>query len=103
MLNPHLDILPEALQPLLQQNWEKLSAALDQVKSTPTSFIDDLTRVLTGSNFVTEQLERNPEMLSDLLDSGNLYTEYAPNFYQESLQSILAPLETEEQLHKAVR
>lgn len=103
MLNPHLDILPEALQPLLQQNWEKLSAALDQVKNTPTSFIDDLTRVLTGSNFVTEQLERNPEMLSDLLDSGNLYTEYAPNFYQESLQSILAPLETEEQLHKAVR
>ena len=103
MLNPHLDILPKALQPLLQQNWEKLSAALDQVQNTPASFIDDLTRVLTGSNFVTEQLERNPEMLSDLLNSGNLYTEYAPNFYQDSLQSILAPLETEEQLHKAVR
>lgn len=103
MLNPHLDLLPEALQPLLHQNWEKASSALEQVKTKPASFLEDMTRVLTGSNFVTEQLNRSPDMLLDLLESGDLYTEYTADFYQKSLLSILTPLETEEQLHKAVR
>ena len=103
MLKPQLEQLPKALHPLLQQNWDQVAPVLEQIKSSPTSFADDLTRALTGSTFVAEQLSRNPEMLPELLTSGDLYSTYEYDHYQNSLKSLFAPLETEEQLHKTVR
>jgi glutamate-ammonia-ligase adenylyltransferase len=103
MLNPHMDLLPEALQPLLQQNWDLITPILEQIPEESTSFLDDLTRVLTGSTFVAEQLSRDPEMLSNLLSSGHLYCEHSPEYYNEHLLQLLEPLENEEQLHRAVR
>jgi glutamate-ammonia-ligase adenylyltransferase len=103
MLKPQMEQLPEALRPVLQQNWDQISAALDHVTSSPASFADDLSRVLTGSTFVAEQLGRNTEMLSNLLDSGDLYSDYDEDHYQQCLKTRFASLETEEQLHTAVR
>lgn len=103
MLKPQMEQLPEALRPVLQQNWDQISAALDHITSSPASFADDLSRVLTGSTFVAEQLGRNTEMLSNLLDSGDLYSDYDEDHYQQCLKTRFASLETEEQLHTAVR
>jgi len=103
MLAPQMDLLPEALHPVLEKNWEQLESILATLSDTPDSFNQDLSRVLTGSNFVAEQLQRQPEMLSSLLESGDLYRQYEEDYYQTTLQNTFSPLETEEQLHKAIR
>ncbi|WP_415902581.1 bifunctional [glutamate--ammonia ligase]-adenylyl-L-tyrosine phosphorylase/[glutamate--ammonia-ligase] adenylyltransferase [Neptuniibacter sp. QD29_5] len=103
MLKPHMDLLPETLQPVLTKNWEPLEETLTTLSNTPESFSQDLSRVLTGSNFVAEQLERRPEMLSSLLESGDLYNSYSEEQYHNTLKETFSSLETEEQLHKAIR
>ncbi|WP_299181342.1 bifunctional [glutamate--ammonia ligase]-adenylyl-L-tyrosine phosphorylase/[glutamate--ammonia-ligase] adenylyltransferase [uncultured Neptuniibacter sp.] len=103
MLQPHMALLPEALHPLLEQNWEQVAPVLESLSEYPDSFPSDLTRVLTGSNFVTEQLSRSQEMLPSLLDSGDLYRKYESDHYQDTLHALLSEQSTEEELHRAVR
>mgnify|MGYP000380302232 CR=1 FL=1 len=103
MLKPNMDLLPEALQPVLQQNWDLVAPVLEQVSELPAHFTDDLTRVLTGSTFVAEQMGRDSEMLPSLLSTGDLYREYSADQYNLQLQQLFAHVESEEQLHKAVR
>ena len=103
MLQANLNSLPSALQPILEHNWEQVNSVLETLDTVPAQFVDDLSRVLTGSNFVAEQFSRSPEMLPSLLSSGDLYTQYTADQYQESLKNLLSAAETEEQLHQAVR
>ncbi|MCP4598445.1 bifunctional [glutamate--ammonia ligase]-adenylyl-L-tyrosine phosphorylase/[glutamate--ammonia-ligase] adenylyltransferase [Neptuniibacter sp.] len=103
MLTAQTDLLPEGLHSLLQQNWEQLLPVIEQLQEGPDSLAADLTRVATGSNFVTEQLSRNPDMLPDLLSSGDLYSNYQEGQYQTKLNNLLSEIETEEQLHKTLR
>lgn len=103
MLKPNMDLLPEALQPVLQQNWDLVAPVLEQVSEVPTHFADDLTRVLTGSTFVAEQMGRDSEMLPSLISTGDLYREYSADQYNHQLQQLFTHVESEEQLHKAVR
>lgn len=103
MLNPQMDLLPANLHPVLQQNWDQLSEILPGLSDTPERFEADLSRVVTGSNFVTDQLSRRPEMLPDLLDSGDLYRNYDADSYQQALKQRLDEAETEEQLHQSLR
>ncbi|MBG0780605.1 MAG: bifunctional [glutamate--ammonia ligase]-adenylyl-L-tyrosine phosphorylase/[glutamate--ammonia-ligase] adenylyltransferase, partial [Desulfotignum balticum] len=44
----------------------------------------DLIRVLLFSDFVADSLAKNPEMLHDLADSGDLETKRNPGWYQNS-------------------
>lgn len=103
MLSPQMDILPEALHPILTHNWEKVSEQLSSLENTPESFCEDLTRVLTGSNFVADQFQRSPELLSELLNSGDLYSLYEPDQYQTQLRQQLEKIETENDLHRVLR
>ncbi len=103
MLKPNMDLLPEALQPVLQQNWDLVAPVLEQVSEVPAHFADDLTRVLTGSTFVAEQMGRDSEMLPSLISTGDLYREYSADQYNHQLQQLFTHVESEEQLHKAVR
>lgn len=103
MLQPNLEILPSALHPILEHNWEQLTPVLEELTEVPEQLATDLTRVLTGSNFVAEQLSRNSEMLASLLNSGDLYTTYSEDHYQNSLGAQVAEVETEEQLHRVLR
>lgn len=103
MLTPKMDLLPAALHPVLQHNFEQLSDVLSSIEATPATFSEDLSRVLTGSQFVTEQLQRSPEMLSNLLESGDLYNAYTSTTYSEKLQTRFANVATENDLHRELR
>ncbi|WP_286236602.1 bifunctional [glutamate--ammonia ligase]-adenylyl-L-tyrosine phosphorylase/[glutamate--ammonia-ligase] adenylyltransferase [Neptuniibacter halophilus] len=103
MLQPQMDLIPETLQPLLQKHWEALQTVLDGLENPPDTLVDDLSRVLTGSNFVAEQLNRNSGMLPDLLSSGDLSRCYDETDYQTRLATRLAESDTEESMQKAVR
>lgn len=103
MLTPQMDLLPAALHPLLQHNFDMLSDVLSEISDAPASFSEDLSRVLTGSQFVTEQLQRSSELLSDLLESGDLYSEYSEKSYTEKLKARLTKVETENELHRELR
>ena len=103
MLQANLNNLPSGLHPILKHNWEQVSSVLETLDSVPEQFAEDLSRVFTGSNFVAEQFGRSPEILPSLLNSGDLYSSYHENQYQESLNNLLSVVETEEQLHQAVR
>ncbi|MGB0205274.1 MAG: bifunctional [glutamate--ammonia ligase]-adenylyl-L-tyrosine phosphorylase/[glutamate--ammonia-ligase] adenylyltransferase [Neptuniibacter sp.] len=103
MLTPQMDLLPAALHPVLQHNFDMLSDAISEIGDTPASFSEDLTRVITGSQFVTEQLQRSSELLSDLLESGDLYSKYSENSYTEKLQTRLSKVESENDLHRELR
>ncbi|PIE20585.1 MAG: bifunctional [glutamate--ammonia ligase]-adenylyl-L-tyrosine phosphorylase/[glutamate--ammonia-ligase] adenylyltransferase [Neptuniibacter caesariensis] len=103
MLQPNLDILPSALRPVLEHNWAQVAPVLETLPKAPEHFADDLSRVLTGSNFVAEQCSRSPEILPSLLETGDLYSAYSENQYQESLSNLMSAVETEEQLHQVVR
>ena len=103
MLTPQMDLIPAVLHPVLQHNFEQLSDVLSSIEATPATFSEDLSRVLTGSQFVTEQLQRSPEMLSNLLESGDLYNAYTSATYSEKLQTRFANVSTENDLHRELR
>ena len=103
MLSPQFDKLPQGLHPLLQKNWELISGSLEHLSTTPSSFSADLSKVITGSTFVAEQLNRNNSLLAELLNSGDLYSAYSEDHYQTALHSQLASVTDEPQLHRALR
>lgn len=98
-------IVPDALQPLLNQNWEKLSPQLDELQqlTLPDRFANDLSRVAVASDFVVEQLQRRQELLHELVSSGDLYREYNADQYQQALSKALEKADSENDLHRILR
>ncbi|MGH1460792.1 MAG: bifunctional [glutamate--ammonia ligase]-adenylyl-L-tyrosine phosphorylase/[glutamate--ammonia-ligase] adenylyltransferase [Neptuniibacter sp.] len=103
MLSPQMDLLPSALHAVLQHNWDQISDVLNTLEDTPVTFSEDLSSVLTGSQFVTEQFQRNPDLLADLLNSGDLYTAYQEHTYSTQLQKKILSAESENDLHRILR
>ena len=105
MLTPRYDQVPASLHPLLDQNWAHFNAQLDELEplSLPDRFIDDLTRVCTGSDFVAEQLGRRMGLLAELAGSGDLYRNYEADSYRQRLQALLSKADSENDLHRLLR
>ncbi|WP_432471623.1 bifunctional [glutamate--ammonia ligase]-adenylyl-L-tyrosine phosphorylase/[glutamate--ammonia-ligase] adenylyltransferase [Amphritea sp. HPY] len=103
MLNLQITKLPEVLQPVLIQNWDKVEARVSTLETPPDRFADDLARVLTGSDYVAEQFSRTPGLLEDLLESNDLYREYDADTYANSLAEKLQVADTELLLHMLLR
>jgi glutamate-ammonia-ligase adenylyltransferase len=95
--------VPAALHPLLAQNLTRAEAALAALDDWPQDLPAQLARVLVGSDYVAEQLQRHPEWLADLIASGDLHTPYGDGVYAERLQALLAPLTDEKELHRQLR
>lgn len=95
--------LPSELKPVLEQAKIQITPVLDLLENPSANFLQDLDRVLIGSNFVTEQLSRSPSLLLDLFNSGDLYRDYEALEYQQSLAKQLEESTTEEHLHQQVR
>ena len=72
MLKQLITKLPEVLQPVLIQNWDKVEARVTVLENLPDRFADDLAKVLTGSDYVTEQFGRSSGLLEGLLSSHDL-------------------------------
>jgi len=103
MLNQLIAKIPEVLQPVLIQNWEKVEATVTVLENLPDRFADDLAKVLTGSDYVTEQLGRSSGLLEGLLSSHDLYREYDADTYAKALAEKLQTADSEQLLHMLLR
>ncbi len=103
MLSQRIKSLPPLIQPGAALNLEKASASLKNLSVSVDGFDADLLRVLTGSDYVAEQLNRKPQLLEELLSSNDLYRAYAVNEYSQRLAQSLLQVETEAQLHTLLR
>lgn len=103
MLNHLIEQLPDNLQPLLAHNWSKLESQVLTMATPPDVFINDLARVLTGSDYVAAQCSRNTGLLAELLASGDLYRGYLPGRYMQSLAECLASVDSEPLLQLRLR
>lgn len=102
MLKHQIDQLPDILQPLLQQNFEKIVARLPETDLSE-DFLNDLSRVLVGSDYVAEQCGRTPQLLQELIETGDLYRVYEAEHYATSLNQKLQLADSEELLHMLLR
>jgi len=59
--------------------------------------------VLTASDYVLNQGERQPQRMAELLESGDLEIAYAEDGYQQRLQHRLASVKDEVSLHQQLR
>jgi glutamate-ammonia-ligase adenylyltransferase len=103
MYTPHVNLIPDSLQPLLEHNWSRFSEKLNALPELDTRLLEELTRVAVGSDFVTEQFARSPDLLADLLSSGDLTRSHDSNYYADTLAARLASVESEEALHRTLR
>lgn len=101
--------LPEPLQQALEcavaslvESWS--DAQLAELGSLLAEhYSAQLATVLATSAFVCQQFERQPQMLLDLLRSGDLHQAYSASCWTRKLQHLVASIDSEEQLSLGLR
>ncbi|WP_432697218.1 bifunctional [glutamate--ammonia ligase]-adenylyl-L-tyrosine phosphorylase/[glutamate--ammonia-ligase] adenylyltransferase [Marinobacterium sp. YM272] len=95
--------VPAHLHGLLEANLQRIEAALAQVGEIPESLLEGLPRILIGSDYVCEQLQRQPELLAQLHETGDLWRRYAPGELRDRAAAALAGCENDTELHRQLR
>ena len=101
--------LPDTLQPLLDHHLSQWLWAVrqaereDQLSQLGDSFMTELEQVLVCSDFVAEQLRRDPDMAWRLVQDGRLWRTLKSGEMAQLLSAALAGCETEEQVAQALR
>ena len=96
---------PPALQPEIAQHWQAFSVAAQTAGvALPTgAVLTQLFPVWAGSEFVARACIREPKLLTDLADGGDLATRYGPGDLASRLDWGLATVADETQLAAALR
>nr|VFJ66651.1 MAG: glutamate-ammonia-ligase adenylyltransferase [Candidatus Kentron sp. DK] len=98
-----MTLLSPPLQTLAKQRIHDLSAA-EGVSTTRLRELPGHTdRVLACSDFVANTCIRNPALLSDLLESGDLARTYPVDHYRQRCRAALSPVSSEEELLPILR
>src|SRR3569623_1384740 len=72
-----LESVPAALREPVVRAWEQYAAAgPGSAPSLPAAVLDSLPRVWAASDFVMQSCVRTPGLLADLIDSGDMLTQY---------------------------
>ena len=97
--------LPHPLQPEVAHYWEALQTAARSADiELPTgAVLESLVQVWACSEFVARACIREPVLLAELSDSGDLTTAYTPGDLAERLERRLADAVDEERLAIALR
>ncbi len=101
-----LDMIPPALHPSLEKNWQQYQEAADaeqlqQLAAQPELFWQQLSRCWAGSRYVVEQCLAAPGLLLEL--QGDLARAYGSEHFSTSLGCLLQTVTSEEQLHRRLR
>ena len=73
-----LESVPAALREPVVRAWEQYAAAgPGSAPSLPAAVLDSLPRVWAASDFVMQSCVRAPALLADVIDSGDMLTQYA--------------------------
>ena len=99
-------IPPPVLQAELQRHWQELAEAANargvELRWQP-DVLAAVCRVWPASEYVARTCIRDPALLADLLNSGDLTARYEPGTYAARLETLLAAVQTEEALRSALR
>ncbi|MDX1251462.1 MAG: bifunctional [glutamate--ammonia ligase]-adenylyl-L-tyrosine phosphorylase/[glutamate--ammonia-ligase] adenylyltransferase [Gammaproteobacteria bacterium] len=98
--------LPAALQAHAGHYRETFDQATNEAGislSRHAQWLPEIHLIWACSDFVAQSCVRQPQMLADLLDSGDLLKPYAPDDYQLKLQAVLAGVRDDAQLKTALR
>ena len=98
--------LPEILTTDFTRKWDAFCIASDKANITilkDQEFLKEIKQVFTFSDFVAVSCTRNPEMLSHLIGSGDLYQHYSPGSYSDKLKISLAGIEKDLALERTLR
>lgn len=101
-----LQAIPETLQADLASHWQSYVAAAQAAGCTPpqdTNFLRKLGQVWTGSQFVAQACGREPQLLEDLLASGDLLSDYAVGELTAKVRLALAGASDDADLAIALR
>jgi glutamate-ammonia-ligase adenylyltransferase len=100
------DALPEALNDHLGESWEAFVEAAREahlpVPSRP-DFTTSLLRVWACSEFVAQACIRDPSLLLDLLESGDLLADHMADEYSRKLEQRLSGVRDETSLSRVLR
>lgn len=98
--------IPAPLHSHIEQAWEAYTEAVKdaglRLPSHP-DFIKALYKVWATSDFVSQSCIRSPELVADLLDSGDLLGDYQPDEYQLKLSSLFRDIKDQDALEDALR
>ena len=98
--------LPETLRAIGEQRWRDYlgaAAGQDARVSADSAFRAGACRVFAISEFVAGLCQRNPQLLSGLLDSGDLLADSWPGVLARRVSDELAGCETHDALYRSLR
>lgn len=99
----NLNALPEALRPGLENQWQDFSAKAQFALPADDEWLASLVKVWGSSDFVAKACARFPEMLGDLIDSGDLQQRYDADGYHSRLAELLVDVADDTQLAVVLR
>lgn len=98
--------IPEEILTPAQTWWQELISAcpdLSRYKSKKPRVVDGLILAAGISYFVAEACRKNPEMLLDLIESGDLERVYDKGDYEGQVRKMPGPFDDEASLGRALR
>jgi glutamate-ammonia-ligase adenylyltransferase len=98
----NLSNILSTIPPLLQSEFNRLWQDYQSNNNNPI-FIDSLPKVWTCSKFVAQNCLQSPELLKNLIDSGDLFNAPNSNSYQNSLNQQLIAVKDETTLMQVLR
>ena len=109
---PSCDIkLSEPLSQLFAHQWDRFRFSLDESQAQTVAlnlqqrpdYTEQLIRTWIASDFVFEQCLRRPDLLIELLQSGDLERHYPPTYYKDKLSQQFDQISSEEDLMQTLR
>jgi len=93
--------LPQEMMEDSQSKWDAFCSAARHANISlwdDSEFIEVLKLVFAFSNFIARSCTHNPAMLADLVESGDLFGQCSPDYYNHKLKKSLSrPSELEEE------
>lgn len=93
--------IPVSLHKFVRESWDTFKVfAESKGISIPENqdFLKTLYRVWACSDYIVQQLLQDPSILSELLDSGDLLTNYLPDEYARKVKTVFARVRAEDEL-----
>jgi len=101
-----MDSPAKELTERFEEKWRSLQVSADTAQiSFPKSnkLCAEARQVFVFSDFVASNCIRDPGLLADLFESGDLHTDYASDVYARKLEPLLADVQDQKQLEKTLR
>ncbi|MCW8826940.1 MAG: bifunctional [glutamate--ammonia ligase]-adenylyl-L-tyrosine phosphorylase/[glutamate--ammonia-ligase] adenylyltransferase, partial [Gammaproteobacteria bacterium] len=99
-----IEQLPEILREGVSQTWKHLcEAACSDEPVQSGSRLSELIAVLASSKFISQQFQRKPDLLNELIESGDLDRPYARDELTQRLTESIVDVADEAELGKVIR